>query len=150
HNGPDGAADWVRVLACGIGDGIAKVIGNLRQRSTGRRRHGFEARGDKSSLTVLHGAELELVLEGVYKLDVANAARGALNLAGDTLVDLLSDAARPIDRGPNPYLLFPLSTYFGQVLHPNVSGAAAVGALDDYDFLIRQRGLGIEVLKPFV
>ena len=84
------------------------------------------------------GAGLHLVLHGVDQFHVADGVGRLLDLAGDALVAFAAESDRPIDGGSAADFRFPLLADFGQIVGPNVGGAAAIGTVDHDDVGGRQ------------
>src|SRR5439155_2506097 len=77
--------------------------------------------------------------------DVAEGPRSFPDALGHSLVALGALTDGPVDRGSDADPLLPLGTHFGQIIHPDVSGAASVGAVDHADVLVRQDDVGIQI-----
>src|SRR5262249_53330188 len=125
---PAGAADRIGILARRVRDGIAKIVWNVLQGIVGGRADRLEIGLDGVAFLVFYEPILDVVFHGINELDVADAARGGLDAAGDAFVALSAFARGPVDRGGHAHLGLPLRANLGKVIDPDIGGAAAIGA----------------------
>src|SRR5438309_1989880 len=97
HHSPDGRADGVRVLSRGVGEGVAQVVRYACQSVLGRTRYALGVGANESTLRVLNIAKLDIVLQSVNELDIADTSRRPCDLPRHSFVSFLTGAARPFD-----------------------------------------------------
>src|SRR5262249_37188336 len=78
------------------------------------------------------------VLRRVDQFDVADRVWRLLEQATHAFVALASQTHRPVDRSTFADLIFPIAADLGEIVGPNVGGAAAVGAVNDDDVIGRK------------
>ena len=81
-----------------VGDRHAEIGGHVRRGRRGRFRDRVDRGLDEFARGVLHRAEVDLVLQRVNQLDVADRSRRLRDQAGDAFVALAANADRPVDR----------------------------------------------------
>src|SRR6185369_8599129 len=99
---------------------------------------------------VLQGSKRELVLECVCQLDIPYGVLCGLDLPCNPFVALAAEADRPLDRGALADFLRPFAVHTRKVIGEDAGRAAAVGAMDDHDRLVREVHTGVVIGNPLV
>src|SRR4029077_9945734 len=79
-----------------------------------------------------------VILNGIDQLDVTHGVGRLFKQTGNTFIAFSAQANGPIDGGIPANLAFPLRADLGEIVAPDVRGAAAVGAVNHYDILGRK------------
>ena len=137
---PSEAGNWVGVFARAVGDGDAEVGGHVFGGAGGC---GADAGEDRPSRSCRRSssrcrrrccsAPRRLARRRPWSW--ASASREPVTPS----LPLPPGADGPIDRGALADFVLPVIADFGEIVGPNIGGAAAVGAVNDDDVLIRER-----------
>src|SRR5262249_22926922 len=147
HDGEDGAADRVGVLARGIRQGVAQILPEPLDAGRGRRGDGLPVRYHERSRAVLHQPVGELILQRITQRDVADAAGTPTHLRGHARAALHAPATGPPDRHAHTDLLLPRWADLAEVLRPQVGTAAAVRAVEDRNVPVGQFHARVQALQ---
>src|SRR6185369_3299748 len=84
------------------------------------------------------------------QFDIPYGVLGRLDLSGNPFVPLAAEADRPLDRGSLADFLRPFAVHARKVVGEDACRAAAVGAMDDHDRLVRKVHTRVVISDPLV
>src|SRR5499427_10330776 len=150
HEEPREARDGIAAIAGGIGQGHTEIGRHVVGGTGGGRRRRLDRGLNELARGVPYGGGGQLVRDGVGQLDIAKRPRRVLHLPGHAFVTLAPKPHGPLDGCPPANLLLPLLAQLGEVIHPDVRGAAAIGPMHDHDGGLRETDAGVDGLDAVI
>src|SRR5262249_19953944 len=126
-----------RFLTGCVRDRNAKVSGHVRHGGRSRRNR-IQTGFDEVARGVLYASIVNVVLDGVDELDVAESAIDLADLTGNAFIAFGAEAYRPLHAGALADAVLPIGAHLGEVIGPDEAGARTIGAMHDHDGLVGQ------------